>query len=106
MTDIYGLLGEESDSLLSHRCQGIPSESLYLPGPDFVDRVEIITGGTSSVYGSDAVAGVIKKCSEEGRKPTVADFGDKVEDAQFLNALQSGVNRWIREIQKVSGIYS
>lgn len=26
---------------------------------DFVDRVEIITGGTSSVYGSDAVAGVV-----------------------------------------------
>lgn len=47
------------------------------------------------------VASVIKKCAEEGRKPKVADFGDKVEDATFLNALQSGVNRWIREIQKV-----
>lgn len=47
------------------------------------------------------VSAVIKKCSEEGRKPKVEDFGDKVEDAQFLNALQSGVNRWIREIQKV-----
>jgi class I fructose-bisphosphate aldolase len=39
MTDIYGLLGEEGDHLLSHRCEGIPNESLYLPGPDFVDRV-------------------------------------------------------------------
>lgn len=48
------------------------------------------------------VSAVIKKCSEEGRKPKVEDFGDKVEDAQFLNALQSGVNRWIREIQKVN----
>ena len=47
------------------------------------------------------VSTVIKKCLEEGRKPKVEDFGDKVEDAQFLNALQSGVNRWIREIQKV-----
>ena len=47
------------------------------------------------------VATVIKKCAEEGRSPKVTDFGDKVEDAQFLNALQSGVNRWIREIQKV-----
>src|SRR3546814_8400595 len=26
---------------------------------DFIDRVEIITGGTSSIYGSDAVAGVV-----------------------------------------------
>ena len=48
-----------------------------------------------------AVAAVIKKCNEDGHTPKVTDFGDKVEDAQFLNALQSGVNRWIREIQKV-----
>ena len=47
------------------------------------------------------VASMIKKCEKENRKPKVADFGDNVEDAQFLNALQSGVNRWIREIQKV-----
>ncbi|XP_064603299.1 cytoplasmic dynein 1 heavy chain 1-like isoform X2 [Liolophura sinensis] len=49
-----------------------------------------------------AVSAMIKKCAEEGRKPNVEEFGDKVEDAQFLNALQSGVNRWIREIQKVT----
>ncbi|KAK7504322.1 hypothetical protein BaRGS_00004626, partial [Batillaria attramentaria] len=48
------------------------------------------------------VSSVIKKCQEEGRKPKVEDFGDRVEDAQFLNNLQSGVNRWIREIQKVT----
>ena len=47
------------------------------------------------------VASVIKKYSEEGTKPKVSDFGDRVDDATFLNALQSGVNRWIREIQKV-----
>lgn len=47
------------------------------------------------------VAAAIKKAADEGRKPKVADFGDKVDDATFLNALQSGVNRWIREIQKV-----
>ncbi len=52
------------------------------------------------------VAADIKKAGEEGRKPKVADFGDKVEDATFLNALQSGVNRWIREIQKVKLISS
>ena len=47
------------------------------------------------------VANVINKCSEEKRKPKVADFGDKTEDPQFLNALQNGVNKWIKEIQKV-----
>jgi len=39
MTDIQGLLGEESESLLEHVCQGIPKGMLHLPGPDFVDRV-------------------------------------------------------------------
>lgn len=43
----------------------------------------------------------IKQAEGEGRKAKVADFGKQVEDAQFLNSLQSGVNRWIREIQKV-----
>lgn len=52
------------------------------------------------------VAAVIKKCAEEGRTPKVTDFGDKVDDAQFLNTLQSGVNRWIREIQKVNFEFS
>lgn len=50
------------------------------------------------------VAAVIKKCAEENRKPKVADFGDRVEDSTFLNQLQNGVNRWIKEIQKVSYI--
>ena len=47
------------------------------------------------------VSAVIKNCQEEDRKAKVEDFGDRVEDAQFLNRLQSGVNLWIREIQKV-----
>ncbi|XP_055497118.1 cytoplasmic dynein 1 heavy chain 1 isoform X1 [Leucoraja erinacea] len=45
---------------------------------------------------------VAKHCYERGEKPKVTDFGDKVEDPTFLNQLQSGVNRWIREIQKVT----
>lgn len=48
------------------------------------------------------VAAVIKRCADEGRKPKVADFGDRVEDSSFLNQLQNGVNRWIKEIQKVT----
>ncbi|XP_060529688.1 dynein heavy chain, cytoplasmic isoform X3 [Cylas formicarius] len=48
------------------------------------------------------VASLIKQCADEGRKPKVADFADKVEDSNFLNQLQHGVNRWIKEIQKVT----
>lgn len=47
------------------------------------------------------VTAMVKKCAEDGRRPKVQDFGDKVEDSTFLNQLQNGVNRWIREIQKV-----
>ncbi|MFO7841358.1 MAG: class I fructose-bisphosphate aldolase [Fidelibacterota bacterium] len=32
-------LGKESKELLDHKCRGIKKEDLYLPGPDFVDRV-------------------------------------------------------------------
>ncbi|HSH41596.1 MAG TPA: class I fructose-bisphosphate aldolase [Arenicellales bacterium] len=39
MTDIAKLLGEESESLLSHTCTTIPSSALHLPGPDYIERV-------------------------------------------------------------------
>ncbi|MCG8585272.1 MAG: class I fructose-bisphosphate aldolase [Pirellulales bacterium] len=41
MDAIVDLLGEESDSLLNHKCQGIPRDTLHLPGPDFVDKIFI-----------------------------------------------------------------
>ncbi|VDP20010.1 unnamed protein product [Schistosoma margrebowiei] len=47
------------------------------------------------------VAQVIKQRAEEGKRAKTSDFEDKLDDAQFLNALQSGVNRWIKEIQKL-----
>jgi class I fructose-bisphosphate aldolase len=36
---IEAALGAEAKSLLEHKSEGIPQESLHLPGPDFVDRV-------------------------------------------------------------------
>src|ERR1041385_3730436 len=36
---IEELLGDEARSLLDHKSQTIPKEHIYLPGPDFVDRV-------------------------------------------------------------------
>ncbi|MBK6674458.1 MAG: TonB-dependent receptor [Proteobacteria bacterium] len=45
---------------------GSPQTSISAPGPDIdqipaalVERVEVVTGGASAVYGSDAIAGVI-----------------------------------------------
>jgi len=36
---VESLLGEEAEELLGYTAQGFPKDSLYLPGPDFVDRV-------------------------------------------------------------------
>lgn len=41
MTDIAQLLGKDADNLLQHRCMTIPSDKLYLPGHDYVDRVMV-----------------------------------------------------------------
>src|SRR3954470_14093187 len=36
---LESILGDDAESLLGHTCSTISSERLYLPGPDFVDRV-------------------------------------------------------------------
>jgi class I fructose-bisphosphate aldolase len=48
-TQIAALLGNEAESLLSYKCEGIPKEMLYLPGPDFVDRVMTQTDRSPAV---------------------------------------------------------
>jgi len=39
MVDIVQLLAGEAEPLLGYRCEGIPKETLQLPGPDYIDRV-------------------------------------------------------------------
>ncbi|ABI57431.1 class I fructose-bisphosphate aldolase [Alkalilimnicola ehrlichii MLHE-1] len=39
MTDIEAILGNEAETLLNHRCEGIRREQLQLPGGDYIDRV-------------------------------------------------------------------
>jgi outer membrane receptor protein involved in Fe transport len=38
---------------------GIPAVDVNNIPTDFIDRIEVVTGGSSAVYGSDAVAGVV-----------------------------------------------
>lgn len=38
-SDIIELLGDEATDLLQHKCHTFSASDLYLPGPDFVDRV-------------------------------------------------------------------
>ena len=36
--DLHALLGDEAESLLTHKCAGITQDLIHLPGPDFIDR--------------------------------------------------------------------
>ncbi|TKR93274.1 hypothetical protein L596_007763 [Steinernema carpocapsae] len=49
-----------------------------------------------------AIQNVIDKAVSENRKANVGDLKNLVDDTNFLNQLQNGVNRWIKEIQKVT----
>ncbi len=49
---IEELLGDEARALLDHKSQAIPKEHIYLPGPDFVDRVVSQTDRSPAVLRS------------------------------------------------------
>ncbi len=40
---IQTLLGKEAEDLLTYQCKGFSRESLHLPGPDFIDRVWVMS---------------------------------------------------------------
>jgi fructose-bisphosphate aldolase, class I len=47
--DIQSLLGDEAESLLKHESKGVPADDLILPGPDYVDRVFVLTDRSPQV---------------------------------------------------------
>jgi len=49
MSDIVNILGGEAEDLLGHRCEGITTDAMHLPGPDFVDRVMTASDRSSTV---------------------------------------------------------
>jgi fructose-bisphosphate aldolase, class I len=49
---IEELLGSEARSLLDHQCRTIAKEELHLPGPDFVDRVWMMSDRSAPVLRS------------------------------------------------------
>jgi class I fructose-bisphosphate aldolase len=49
---IEKLLGQEAKTLLGHQCKTIGKDQLYLPGPDFVDRIVALSDRPTPVLGS------------------------------------------------------
>ncbi len=61
--DIESLLGAEADSLLNHKCLGVPKDSINTPGPDvlsdifsYSDRSPQVLRSLSALYGSGRLA--------------------------------------------------
>ncbi len=50
--NIQELLGEESEDLLVHVCETIPKALLNLPGPDFLERVFVLSDRSQEVQGN------------------------------------------------------
>jgi class I fructose-bisphosphate aldolase len=48
-TRLEELLGDDAEGLLRHRCETISANELYLPGPDFVDRVMLDSDRSTTV---------------------------------------------------------
>src|SRR5437867_2975414 len=40
---IQEILGADAEGLLTHQCKTIPKDKLHLPGPDFIDRVFVVS---------------------------------------------------------------
>jgi class I fructose-bisphosphate aldolase len=49
---IHSLLGDDASGLLEHRSETFPSQSLHLPGPDFIDRIFVPSDRNPRVLGS------------------------------------------------------
>jgi iron complex outermembrane receptor protein len=61
---------------------------------DFIDHIEITTGGASAIYGSDAVAGVVNVIYKKDFSGVMTHFQggatSKGDDAQYLGSLTIG----------------
>jgi class I fructose-bisphosphate aldolase len=51
LSRIETILGSDTN-LLQHQCKTIPRESLHLPGPDFVDRIHLVSDRPPRVLGA------------------------------------------------------
>ncbi|HTV03459.1 MAG TPA: class I fructose-bisphosphate aldolase [Luteitalea sp.] len=48
-SEIHAYLGDDAEALLTYKAKGFPKDTLYLPGPDYIDRVFSQTDRSPSV---------------------------------------------------------
>ena len=104
--DLRGLGPQRTLVLVDGRRLGIgdPNTGNTNPSPDInqipsqlISRVEVLTGGASATYGSDAVAGVVNFIMKR-------DFEGLQIDAQWGTANHKNDNGFIQDLQRQRGI--
>jgi outer membrane receptor protein involved in Fe transport len=83
--------------------QGSPNTAIQSPAPDLdqippglVDRIEVVTGGASAAYGSDAIAGVINFIMKK-------DFQGVQFDGQYNENLHGNDNTYMQNLVRGFG---
>jgi iron complex outermembrane recepter protein len=83
--------------------QGSPNTAIQSPAPDLdqipsglVERIEVVTGGASAAYGSDAVAGVINFILKR-------DFQGVQFDGQFNENMHNNNNTYMQNLVRDFG---
>jgi iron complex outermembrane recepter protein len=83
--------------------QGSPNTAIQSPAPDLdqipaglVDRIEVVTGGASAAYGSDAIAGVINFIMKK-------DFQGVQFDGQYNENMHGNDNTYMQNLVRGFG---
>ena len=104
--DLRGLGPQRTLVLVNGRRlgQGSPYTFIFSPAPDLdqipvslVERVEVLTGGASAAYGSDAIAGVINFIMKQG-------FEGVQVDAQVGENWHNNHNNYAQDAQRAFGV--
>ena len=102
--DLRGLGPQRTLVLINGRRLGIgdPNTANPNPAPDLdqipvglIDRIEVVTGGASAVYGSDAIAGVVNFIMKK-------DFEGIQIDGQAGEYMHHNHEGWVQNLEAVS----
>ena len=102
--DLRGLGPQRTLVLVNGRRLGIgdPNTTNPNPAPDLdqiptalIERVDVVTGGASAVYGSDAVAGVVNFIMKR-------DFQGVELDGQFSGYMHNNHEGWINALEQTT----
>ncbi|QHT71065.1 TonB-dependent receptor [Rhodocytophaga rosea] len=70
---------------------------------DVIERIEILKGSQSTLYGSDAVAGVINIITKKGADKPIGGFGQLSGGSYQTGKVQAGINGKLKKFDYTAG---